>query len=85
MTGCKARVKLPAWVVSTRAAITRYDLFNKVGNMRKKNLFYSLFAVVLSFAICEASLAQVGNNPFLRGDSNADASIDLSDAIFSLR
>ena len=53
--------------------------------MRKKNLFYSLFAVVLSFAICEASLAQVGNNPFLRGDSNADSSIDLSDAIFSLR
>lgn len=85
LTGCKARVKLPAWVVSTRAAITRYDLFNKVGNMRKKNLFYSLFAIVLSFAICEASLAQVGNNPFLRGDSNADGSIDLSDAIFSLR
>ncbi len=53
--------------------------------MRKKNFFYSVFAVVLSFAISGAALAQAGNQPFLRGDSNADASIDLSDAIFSLR
>ena len=53
--------------------------------MRKKNFFYSVFAVVLSFAISGAALAQDGNQPFLRGDSNADASVDLSDAIFSLR
>ncbi|MEC7923292.1 MAG: hypothetical protein VX496_07845, partial [Planctomycetota bacterium] len=53
--------------------------------MRQKNFFYSVFAVVLSFAISGAAQAQAGNQPFLRGDSNADARIDLSDAIFSLR
>ena len=85
LTGCLAQVKLPTWVVFSRAAVARHDLFKKVGTMRKKNFFYSVFAVVLSFAISGAAQAQAGNQPFLRGDSNADARIDLSDAIFSLR
>ncbi|MEC9352449.1 MAG: hypothetical protein VYD81_03960, partial [Planctomycetota bacterium] len=71
--------------VSARATMARHDLFNKVGTMRKKNFFYGVFAVVLYFAISGAAQAQAGNQPILRGDSNADARVDLSDAIFSLR
>lgn len=53
--------------------------------MRKKNHFYSVIAVVLSFAVSSGNPAEAGDSAFLRGDSNVDSRVDLSDAIFSLR
>ena len=52
--------------------------------MHHKNRFHNVLTVFFLLAICACPLVQAGDNAFLRGDSNTDARVDLSDAIFTL-
>ena len=52
--------------------------------MHHKNRFHNVLTVFSLLAICACPLVKAGDNTFLRGDSNTDARVDLSDAIFTL-
>ena len=52
--------------------------------MHHKNRFHNVLTVFSLLAICACPLVKAGDNAFLRGDSNTDARVDLSDAIFTL-
>ena len=52
--------------------------------MHHKNRFHNVLTMFSLLAICACPLVQAGDNAFLRGDSNTDTRVDLSDAIFTL-
>ena len=52
--------------------------------MHHKNRFHNVLTAFSLLAICACPLVRAGDNAFLRGDSNTDTRVDLSDAIFTL-
>lgn len=68
-----------------RGAFCLTLIFQKGGKMLEKIHFPKVFALLSLLAVCACPPAEAGDSAFLRGDSNVDSRLDLSDAVFTLR